>query len=196
MKKLLVINVLCVCLLMGQDQPQIPGWGVYIGYGLMGATGDNFDSDLMTTSNALGFGISKGVWLGKLPLQVGIGVHPRGYKKDNGDETSKILNLNFLDLWAQMPYPIGPMFLGFGLNIGSFINGQSKTEFDNEIGTFNLNVKTKLKSDAYGLDYGFNFGISYPIGKTQVGVLYMQGLTEHENGEKFNGLFFNAGYSL
>jgi len=38
MKKLFMIIALPVCLVVGQDQPELPGWGVYVGYGMMGAT--------------------------------------------------------------------------------------------------------------------------------------------------------------
>ena len=55
-----------------------------------------------------------------------------------------------------------------------------------------------LESDALGLDFGVNFGASYPIGDTgaQVGALYVLGLAEPAEGIKFSGLFLNAGYSF
>ncbi len=181
---------------MGQEQPELPGWGVYVGYGQMSATGDDFGSDVISTLNAPGFGISRGVWLGGLPLQVGVGLHPRGFKKDIGDGISEILNLQYLDLWAQMPYPVGPVFLGLGVHAGSFISGKTKREEDTGIGNFNISAEIDLGSDEFGLDYGVNVGVAYPFGKVQVGVLYVLGLKEQSNGAKFNGLFFNTGYSF
>ena len=81
MKKVLLTLALPVCLVMGQDQPELPGWGVYVGYGMMGASVDEDAGDLETIS-APGFGVSKGLMLGGLPLQVGLGIHPRGYKSE------------------------------------------------------------------------------------------------------------------
>ena len=199
MKKVLLMIALPVCLVMGQDQPELPGWGVYVGYGMMGATGDDFDPDSMTTLNAPGFGVSKGVWLGGMPLQVGVGLHPRGFKKEieEGDfKSTQDWKVQYLDLWAQMPYPLGPVFLAAGLNVGMFVGGTVETglEFLGE----SISEESKLESDAFGLDYGLNFGVAYPIGDTgaQVGVLYVLGLEESNVGAKFNGLFFNAGYSF
>jgi len=201
MKKLFMIIALPVCLVVGQDQPELPGWGVYVGYGMMGATGDDFDPDSMTTSNAPGFGVSKGVWLGGLPLQVGMGLHPRGFKMESefGDLTSSnTWNLQYLDVWAQMPYPVGPVFLAVGLHVGSFIGGTVKSELSGEFYGFDMSESSELEleSDALGLDYGLNVGVAYPMGKAQVGVLAVLGLSESDIGATFNGLFFNAGYSF
>ena len=203
MKKVLLMITLPVCLVMGQDQPELPGWGVYVGYGMMGATGDDFDPDSMTTLNAPGFGVSKGVWLGGMPLQVGVGLHPRGWKMeaDFGDLTmSDTWNLQYLDLWAQMPYPLGPVFLGVGVNVGMYVGGTVETELKGSFlgEDFNESESYDLESDAMGLDYGLNLGVAYPIGDTgaQVGVLYVLGLVESNAGATFNGLFFNAGYSF
>ena len=69
MKKVLLILTLPVCLVMGQDQPELPGWGIYVGYGMMGASGDSLDAGdggSVSTISAPGFGISKGVWARKL----------------------------------------------------------------------------------------------------------------------------------
>ena len=201
MKKLFMIIALPVCLVVGQDQPELPGWGVYVGYGMMGATGDDFDPDSMTTLNAPGFGVSKGVWLGGLPLQVGVGLHPRGFKMESefGDLTSSnTWNLQYLDVWAQMPYPVGPVFLAVGLHVGSFIGGKVKSELSGEFYGFDMSESSELelKGDALGLDYGLNVGVAYPMGKAQVGVLAVLGLSESDIGATFNGLFFNAGYSF
>ena len=199
MKKILLMMALPVCLVMGQDQPELPGWGVYVGYGQMGATGDDFGSDSTTTTGGPGFGVSKGVWLGGMPLQVGVGLHPRGFKKEieEGDfKSTQDWKLQYLDLWAQMPYPLGPVFLAAGVNVGMFVGGTAEVglEFLGE----SISEESKLDSDAFGLDYGLNFGVAYPIGDTgaQVGVLYVLGLEESNVGAKFNGLFFNAGYSF
>ena len=43
MKKVLLTMMLPFCLLIGQDQPELPGWGVYVGYAMVGASGDSVD---------------------------------------------------------------------------------------------------------------------------------------------------------
>jgi len=202
MKKVLLMMVLPVCLVMGQDQPELPGWGVYVGYGMMSASGDSVDmegSGTVNTVSAPGFGISKGVWLGGMPLQVGIGLHPRGYKVEASFEDESVsieLNAQYLDLWANMPYPVGPAFLTVGVHAGTFVSGTSK--FEAEFYGLTFSEEEDIESDALGLDFGVNVGLGMPIGDTgaQVGVLYVLGLAEPSDGLKFNGLFFNAGYSF
>ena len=203
MKKVFFIIALPVCLLMGQDQPELPGWGVYVGYGQMSATGDDFGSDSTTTTGGPGFGVSKGIWLGAMPLQVGVGLHPRGWKMETelmGLTSTYDWKLQYLDLWAQMPYPLGPVFLGIGVNVGMYVGGTVETQLKGELLglEFDESSSEDLASDAFGLDYGINLGMAYPIGDTgaQVGVLYVQGLVESNAGATFNGLFFNAGYSF
>jgi len=202
MKKVLLMMILPVCLVMGQDQPELPGWGVYVGYGMMSASGDSVDmegSGTVNTVSAPGFGISKGVWLGGMPLQVGIGLHPRGYKVEASFEDESVsieLNAQYLDLWANMPYPVGPAFLTVGVHAGTFVSGKSK--FEAEFYGIPISDEEDLASSALDPDFGVNVGLGMPIGDTgaQVGVLYVLGLAEPSDGTKFNGLFFNAGYSF
>ena len=193
MKKVLLTLVLPVCLVMGQDQPELPGWGVYGGVVIANASGDSLEG--AEAVNLPGFGISKGVMLGGLPMQVGVGIHGRGYHMDS-DGMHVELKANYLDLWAQVPYPVGPVFLGLGFNVGSFIGGTQKVEA--EFYGLEISEEADLESDALGLDFGLNLGVAYPIGDTgaQVGALYVLGLAEPADGIKFNGLFLNAGYSF
>ena len=193
MKKVLLTLVLPVCLVMGQDQPELPGWGVYGGVVIANASGDSLEG--AEAVNLPGFGISKGVMLGGLPMQVGVGIHGRGYHMDS-DGMHVELKANYLDLWAQVPYPVGPVFLGLGFNVGSFIGGTQKVEA--EFYGIEFNEEADLENDALGLDFGLNLGVAYPIGDTgaQVGALYVLGLAEPADGIKFNGLFLNAGYSF
>ncbi len=193
MKKVLLTLALPVCLVMGQDQPELPGWGVYGGVVIANASGDSLEG--AEAVNLPGFGISKGVMLGGLPMQVGVGIHGRGYHMDS-DGMHVELKANYLDLWAQVPYPVGPVFLGLGFNVGSFIGGTQKVEA--EFYGLEISEEADLESDALGLDFGLNLGVAYPIGDTgaQVGALYVLGLAEPADGIKFNGLFLNAGYSF
>ena len=66
MKKVLLTIALPVCLVMGQDQPELPGWGVYGGVVMANASGDSLDG--AEAVNLPGFGVSKGVMLGGLPM--------------------------------------------------------------------------------------------------------------------------------
>ena len=193
MKKVLLTLALPVCLVMGQDQPELPGWGVYGGVVIANASGDSLEG--AEAVNLPGFGISKGVMLGGLPMQVGVGIHGRGYHMDS-DGMHVELKANYLDLWAQVPYPVGPVFLGLGFNVGSFIGGTQKVEA--EFYGIEFSEEADLENDELGLDFGLNLGVAYPIGDTgaQVGALYVLGLAEPADGIKFNGLFLNAGYSF
>ena len=62
----------------------------------------------------------------------------------------------------------------------------------------NFSEEIDLEAGDYGLDFGVNVGLGLPLGDTgaQVGVLYVLGLAEPVDGVKWNGLFFNAGYSF
>ena len=197
MKKVLLMMALPMCLVMGQEQPELPGWGVYVGYGMMGATGDSVDVDggELETISAPGFGISKGIMLGGLPLQVGLGIHPRGYKlevEEDGLHAHTEVTAQYLDFWAQMPYPVGPAFLLAGVQVGTHIGGKIGMEF------FGMELEEDLDAGDFGLDFGVNVGLGMPVGNTgaQVGVLYVLGLAEPNEGLKWNGLFFNLGYNF
>ena len=184
--------LLPISLIMGQeDMPELPGWGVYVGYGLMSASGDSVSDDV-TTVGLPGFGVSKGLMVGPLPMQAGIGLHGRGFKEDMGGGATGEMTMNYLDLWANVPYPVGPAFLALGMNVGTFLGGKTKVEAEG------LSLESDLEDDAFGLDFGLNVGLGMPIGDTgaQVGVLYLLGLAEPADGLTFNGLFFNAGYSF
>ena len=191
MKKSIIMLLLPISLIMGQeDMPELPGWGVYVGYGLMSASGDSLPDDV-TTVGLPGFGVSKGLMVGPLPMQAGIGLHGRGYKIESEGATGE-MTANYLDVWANVPYPVGPAFLALGINVGTFLGGKTKTE------GAGFSLTTDLEDDALGLDFGLNVGLGMPIGDTgaQVGVLYLLGLAEPTDGLTFNGIFFNAGYSF
>ena len=68
------------------------------------------------------------------------------------------LKANYLDLWAQVPYPVGPLFLGLGVNFGAFIGGTQKVEA--EFYGLEISEEADLESDALGADVGLNFGVS------------------------------------
>ena len=190
MKKVLLVIALPMCLVMGQDQPELPGWGVYGGIVMASASGDGLDD---VEAVALpGFGVSKGVMLGGIPLSAGIGLHGRGYHMEMGEDAHVEVKANYLDVWAQVPYPLGPVFLGLGASVGTFISGTMHSDF------MGIEAEEDLTSDDLGLDYALNFGVSYPVGDTgaSVGAMYYLGLAEPAEGLKFNGIFLNAGYNF
>lgn len=192
MKSKLILLITFSCFLFAQEeaQPEVPGWGIYGGLGLMSAYGDDAPDD--PDFNILpGGGVSGFVMAGPLPMQVGVGIHGRGVKTEfSGIEAS--MSANYLDFWATVPFlPVGPAFLSAGFQVGTFLSGKSKVG----------DTETDLEKDDYALDYGLNFGAGYPIGDTgaQVGVLYLLGLAKHggDDGDtKWNGIFLNAGYSF
>ena len=61
-----------------------------------------------------------------------------------------------------------------------------------------VSEEVDLEAGDFGLDVGLNFGLGMPIGETgaQVGVVYLMSLNEPNDGLKWNGLFFNVGYSF
>ena len=77
MKKVLLVIALPMCFVIGQYQPELPGWGVYGGIIMASASGDSIDG--VEAVNLPAFGVSRGVMLGGLPMQVGVGLHGRGY---------------------------------------------------------------------------------------------------------------------
>jgi len=87
-------NIVTICLavftfIVAQDttasvnqEPQLPGWGIYVGGAFGGATsvddlpdGHSIESRLIAPN----IGVSKGMFLSGVPLIVGAGYHPRGY---------------------------------------------------------------------------------------------------------------------
>ena len=188
MKKVFLIIALPVCLVIGQEQPELPGWGVYVGAGMVGASGDSL-SGTTSTLTVPSFGISKGVMLGGMPLFVGLGVHPRGFKnEDEGLEWE--VNANFLDVWAVLPYPVGPAFLQVGFLAGVDVGGTQKVAIDFYGMTISDEGDTEL-----GLDYGLLAGLGVPLGPVNLNLFYVQGMADHD-GITFNGMGANLGYSF
>ena len=191
MRSTMIFTMVFSCFLLAQEetQPEVPGWGIYGGLGLMSAYGDDAPDD--PEFNMLpGGGVSGFVMAGPIPMQVGVGVHGRGVKADIAD-TEMSLSANYLDFWAQIPYPVGPAFLGAGFQVGTFLSGTQKYG----------DMEEDLEKDDFALDYGLNFAIGYPIGNTgaQVGALYLFGLAPQGGDDvdmKWNGFFLNAGYSF
>ena len=201
MKYLLTISLAISTLLVAQDEPQIPGWGVYVGGGLGSVSMDDMEGVKGVTVGyepALPFiGVSKGVMLG-VPLVVSVGLGKRAYNVEMdflGAKLKSGLSVDYLDIAAYMPYPVGPGFAQVGFLFGNPLN----------TGTMTLEVDGEKESeDMEDLDmdpdYGLVLAYGYPVNeKINVNAGYYLGLADHgEEGSsmKFNGLFLFLGYNF
>tara|TARA_B100000900_G_scaffold230938_1_gene196120 strand:- start:13 stop:624 length:612 start_codon:yes stop_codon:yes gene_type:complete len=201
-------NIVTICLavftfIVAQDttasvsqEPQLPGWGIYVGGAFGSATsvddlpdGHSIESRLIAPN----IGVSKGMFLGGVPLIVGAGYHPRGYtyELDNpftGSKTEVETQVNMLDVWASVPYPIGDRaILQAGFLLGTCLGGTQKTDDEEE------DIDDIEGELDYGIMLGGGFAITQQIG---VNVGYYFGLAEFDEMMKFNGLIFNLGYNF
>ena len=201
-------NIVTICLavftfIVAQDttasvsqEPQLPGWGIYVGGAFGSATsvddlpdGHSIESRLIAPN----IGVSKGMFLGGVPLIVGACYHPRGYtyEFDNpftGSKTEVETQVNMLDVWASVPYPIGDRaILQAGFLLGTCLGGTQKTDDEEE------DIDDIEGELDYGIMLGGGFAITEQIG---VNVGYYIGLAEFDEMMKFNGLIFNLGYNF
>ena len=203
MKKIVTICLAVSTFIVAQDttasvsqEPQLPGWGIYVGGAFGSATsvddlpdGHSIESRLIAPN----IGVSKGMFLGGVPLIVGAGYHPRGYtyEFDNtftGSKTEVETQVNMLDVWATVPYPIGDRaILQAGFLLGTCLGGTQKTDDEEE------DIDDIEGELDYGIMLGGGFAITEQIG---VNVGYYIGLAEFDEMMKFNGLIFNLGYNF
>lgn len=189
MKVLLTILLTISTFMMAQDE--LPGWGVYVG-GIMGSA--TMEEDAFEMSSVLAIpqlGISKGMSLAGIPLIVGAGLGKRAYgvKIEFFElEMDSEVKMNFLDLWATVPYPVGPLVAqagvvyGHGLGSGTQSIEGTDTDLEGEFGDIT--------------DFGLIFGANYPVTESiGVGAGYYLGLKDND-GMKFNGILFNLGYNF
>ena len=211
-------NILTICLVFftfikAQDttasvdqQPQLPGWGIYVGGAFGGAafTEDAPDGHkLKSRSIGPNIGISKGLFLGGLPLIVGAGYHPRGANYEfevsipqtgMTQEVKVEYTYEMLDVWATVPYPLSDRaIVQAGFLLGTCIGGKADNGAESE---------EDLKDSEGELDYGIMLGGGFAVTE-QIGVNfgYYIGLSEFPTGNtpydlKFNGLVFNVGYTF
>ena len=201
MKYYLTIILTISSLLIAQDTPQVPGWGVYFGGALNSASIDplNDGFDIERELNLPFVGVSKGITFGNFPIPVliGAGLGKRGYsKKASSIDYETKWTTDWLDLWVNIPYPAGPVFLQAGFLYG-FDLGSGKTET-----TLNGD-KTEEEIDG---DFGENTDLAlllsaaYPLNeKIGLNVGYAIGLEDHGSdgtSMKFDGLFVLLGYNF
>jgi len=191
--------------MFAQDKPELPGWGVYVGGGSMGIVADDMEG--VTWGRTVGvpiLGISRGLWAGPVPLSVGAGLGKRGYTQEmttvdffTGEEGESKSETQFttLDIWATVPYPVGPAVLQVGFVMGMSLSGTSTTDF---LGT---EVELALEGDMLpDPDLGLMLGLAYPINDNiGINVGYAHGLTNHGDDSmkmNFNGIFALVGYNF
>ena len=143
--------------------------------------------------NLPNFGISKGLFLGGIPLVVGAGYHPRGYTYEftspyMGTKIEAETQIDMLDVWATVPYPINDKaILQAGFLLGTCLGGTQKIDDDEQ----------DIEDIEGELDYGIILGGGYAISENiGVNLGYYIGLAEFDEMMKFNGLVFNVGYTF
>ena len=106
----------------------------------------------------------------------------------DSSKTEVETQVNMLDVWASVPYPIGDRaILQAGFLLGTCLGGTQKTD-DEEADIDDIEGELD-----YGIMLGGGFAITEQIG---VNVGYYFGLAEFDEMMKFNGLIFNLGYNF
>ena len=203
MKNIVTICIAISTFIVAQDtvasvdqEPQLPGLGVYVGGVFGGATSVDELPDGQTIESRLNvpnIGISKGLFLGGIPLFVGAGYHPRGYTYEftssyTGTKIEAETQIDMLDVWATIPYPINDKaILQAGFLFGTCLGGTQTIDDDEQDID---DIKGKLD---YGIILGGGYVITENIG---VNLGYYIGLAEFDEMMKFNGLVFNVGYTF
>ena len=204
MKIILTILLSITTVMFAQDKPELPGWGVYVGGGSMGIVADDIGATWGRTVGVPILGISRGLWAGPVPLSVGAGLGKRGYTQEmttvdffTGEEGESKSETQFttLDIWATVPYPVGPAVLQVGFVMGMSLSGTSTTDF---LGT---EIELALEGDMLpDPDLGLMLGLAYPINDNiGINVGYAHGLTNHGDDSmkmNFNGIFALVGYNF
>jgi len=206
MKIILTILVSMTTVMFAQDQPELPGWGVYVGGGSMGVVADDMEG--VTWGRIIGvpvLGISRGLMAGPVPLSVGAGLGKRGFTQEmpnydfmTGEEDGTVKAENqytTLDIWATVPYPVGPAFIQAGFIMGLSLSGTSTSDF---LGT---EIELELEGDMLpDPDLGLMIALAYPINDNiGINVGYAHGLTNHGDESmsmNFNGIFGLVGYNF
>lgn len=202
MKTILTLLLSITTVMFAQE---LPGWGVYVGGGSMGVVADDMEG--VTWGRIVGvpvLGISRGLMAGPVPLSVGAGLGKRGFSQEmttvdffTGEEgTSKSENqYTTLDIWATVPYPVGPAVIQAGFIMGMSLSGTSKSEF---LGTeLEIDLEGEMLPDP---DLGLMVALAYPVNDNiGINVGYAHGLTNHGDDSmkmNFNGIFALVGYNF
>ena len=194
MKYILTVTIALASLLNAQEA-ELPGWGVYFGAGMGSASVEDDGGLEFGYEPALPFiGVNKGFMLG-IPMVVNVGLGKRSYSMDidfGGYKMSQGVSMDYVDIGAFMPYPLGPGFAQIGALYGTPLGGKVTMEMEGEEDTVDI------ESDEMDPDYGLMFSYAYPINEQlSVNAGYYLGLAEQDDGgPKFNGIFVLLGYTF
>ena len=187
--------VLALGTLLSAQEPELPGWGIYVGAGMGSAAfEDDMGADIGFEPALPFIGVNKGVMLG-LPMVVNVGFGKRSYNMEMdlfGETVTTTTSLDYLDVAAFMPYPLGPGFAQLGALYGTPLGGK----FTSESG--GMELSEDVESDDLDPDFGLILAYAYPINEQiSVNAGYYLGLAEQsDGGPKFNGLFVLLGYKF
>ncbi len=198
MKIILTILLSITTVMFAQDRPELPGWGIYAGGGSMGVLADDIEG--VTWGRVIAvpvIGISRGLWAGPVPLSVGAGLGQRGYSQEAdffGYTMKTESKFTTVDLWATVPYPVGPVLIQAGLVAGISVAGTATMEMDGE------ETEVDLSETLPDPDLGLLVGLAVPINDNiGVNVGYAHGITNHGDDDMkwgFNGIFALVGYNF
>tara|TARA_B100000925_G_C21938845_1_gene443614 strand:+ start:464 stop:1048 length:585 start_codon:yes stop_codon:yes gene_type:complete len=187
--------VLALGTLLSAQEPELPGWGIYVGAGMGSAAfEDDMGADIGFEPALPFIGVNKGVMLG-LPLVVNVGFGKRSYNMEMdlfGETVTTTTSLDYLDVAAFMPYPLGPGFAQLGALYGTPLGGKLTSE------SGGMELSEDVESDDLDSDFGLILAYAYPINEQiSVNAGYYLGLAEQsDGGPKFNGLFVLLGYTF
>ena len=187
--------VLALGTLLSAQEPELPGWGIYVGAGMGSAAfEDDMGADIGFEPALPFIGVNKGVMLG-LPLVVNGGFGKRSYNMEMdlfGETVTTTTSLDYLDVAAFMPYPLGPGFAQLGALYGTPLGGKLTSE------SGGMELSEDVESDDLDSDFGLILAYAYPINEQiSVNAGYYLGLAEQsDGGPKFNGLFVLLGYTF
>ncbi|MBT6871005.1 MAG: outer membrane beta-barrel protein [Candidatus Marinimicrobia bacterium] len=198
MKRMLIILSLASCMFAGEM-----GLKAYGGLVMANVA---FGEEMCDEGCTQGMkpGASFGVQYTKLPVMLGLGMSMRGTTMtyEFGDEELVMtMALNYLDITALYPYPVGPGVAFAGLDIGMLLSATASSDAEGS-----EDVDLTEDDGTNSLDYGIMLGYTYPINDDMSVSLgyYMglgdvtgdYGLDEDPSADKNTGLFVNMGYSL
>tara|TARA_B100000927_G_scaffold55204_1_gene42160 strand:- start:962 stop:1546 length:585 start_codon:yes stop_codon:yes gene_type:complete len=187
--------VLALGTLLSAQEPELPGWGIYVGAGMGSAAfEDDMGADIGFEPALPFIGVNKGVMLG-LPLVVNVGFGKRSYNMEMdlfGETVTTTTSLDYLDVAAFMPYPLGPGFAQLGALYGTPLGGKLTSE------SGGMELSEDVESEDLDSDFGLILAYAYPINEQiSVNAGYYLGLAEQsDGGPKFNGLFVLLGYTF
>lgn len=176
MKKLVLTIIFLSALSFAQDESSSP-WGVYGGITSAGTS----ESDGRTTGLSLGFSYAAN---DKLSFGAGL-THRGGSFNDQEDGGSFDINANAIEFWSSYPLMQSDSFsLSTGLIYAHI--------YEYEVEFSGMNVSVDETDNDYGLFLNGTIPLQDNLG---LNIGYYMGLRDMD-GEKFNNLWLEVGYSF